>query len=138
MRSYFKTQCEEATWYKPVRKTDNWDRLSLDERRWLVKMRGPRVQRFHPEHRSCPVWVEDLEFMRATCAWKGDNWHCIVIVDSWRCAEFGDGPGQWVGLSFFLLKNEQTRQSVIRGECGSRIDPREIEKCTMYTAPRHA
>ena len=57
---------EEALFYKPSRKSDSWDDLSgwADGHRWLVRMHGSeRVQRLHPEHRSCPEEISDLEFM---------------------------------------------------------------------------
>ena len=84
---------EEALFYKPSRKSDSWGHLSMDGHRWLVRMHGSeRVQRLHPEHRSCPEQISDLEFMRATCAWKGKEWHRRVVIDSdWRRAEL-EGP----------------------------------------------
>lgn len=44
-------------------------------------------------------------------AWKNDNWHRIVMVDSdWRREQVGEGPGQWVGYFFFLVKEQVARQ----------------------------
>ena len=96
---------EEALFYKPALKRDRWDYLSMDDCRWLVRHHGgARVQRFHPEHRSCPEEFENLEFMRVTVAWEGAEWNRRVAIDSdWRRAELS-GPGSWVGFSLFLAR----------------------------------
>ena len=52
---------EEALFYKITLKSDRWDHLTMDGCRWLVRYHGgARVQRFHPEHRSCPEEIENL------------------------------------------------------------------------------
>ena len=97
---------EEALFYKPVHKSDKWDYIDMDGVRWLIRYHGgTRVQRFHPEHRSCPEQITDLEFMRVTFAWKGQDWNRKVLIDSdWRRSEI-QGPGGWIGYSLFLIRS---------------------------------
>ena len=52
---------EEALFYKPVHKSDKWDRLEMDGRRWLICYHGStRVQRFRPNtdhaRRKSGIW----------------------------------------------------------------------------------
>lgn len=56
---------EEATMYPPRRSKDVWDYLSLTCGRWLTRTHAPRVQRFHPEHRSRPEELSNLVFDHA-------------------------------------------------------------------------
>ena len=97
---------EEALFYKPPHKSDKWDYIEMDGVRWLIRYHGAsRVQRFHPEHRSCPEEITDLEFMRVTLAWKGQEWNRRVVIDSdWRRSEL-TGPAAWVGFSLFLIRS---------------------------------
>ena len=118
---------EEALFYKPTLKSDRWDHLTMDGCRWLVRYHGgARVQRFHPEHRSCPEEIENLEFMRITIAWKGTEWHRRVIVDRPRIvgrifavfdpkritADVSDQ--QWSGGVRILKQNAQNEKRTTR------------------------
>ena len=85
--------------------SDHWDHLSIDGHRRLVRTHGSeKVQRFHPERRSCPKQISDLEFMRVTWAWKGKEWHRRVVTDSDRRRAELEGPGSWTGFSLFLIR----------------------------------
>ena len=102
---------EEATKFRPVPRTDAWDYLRLPLETWMVRRHSLRVQRFHPEHRSTPEDMRDLEYLRVTVAWLLNQntmkfSERLIYVDAeWHKDGLPNLHGKWCGFSFFLVKD---------------------------------
>lgn len=105
---------------EPVGSSDLWDETMRTSMGWIVRVhRKPRVQPFHPLHRSTPVAQQGLGSDRVTVVFQHGK-KVGVVQDKWQdpasSKVLKDHVGRWRGFTFFKVQSDQGNEAVVESD----------------------